>query len=89
MIPLVSQYHSEIRPIPECYGVWYDITTSQTGRIIPRYLLCNMTRNYFEGEEYYCGMLECWNTLTLKKIMNRAENSEKQLSTTSNSLYWS
>jgi hypothetical protein len=39
--------------------------------------LCDTTHNYFEGEEYRYGMLEHWNTLTLKKIMNRVENSEK------------
>jgi hypothetical protein len=39
--------------------------------------LCNTTHNYFEGEEYCCRMLERWNILTLKKVINRVENSEK------------
>ena len=39
--------------------------------------LCVVTRNYFEGEEYRCRMLEKWNTLTLRKVINRSENSSK------------
>ena len=39
--------------------------------------LCVATRNYFEGEEYRRRMLEKWNTLTLRKVISRPENSSK------------
>jgi hypothetical protein len=41
--------------------------------------LCTATRNYFEGEEYRRRMLEQWNTLTLRKVINRPENSSKTM----------
>jgi hypothetical protein len=39
--------------------------------------LCDATRNFFEGEEYHRRMLERWNTLTLRKLMSRTDNSGK------------
>jgi hypothetical protein len=39
--------------------------------------LCDIICNYFEGEEYCHRILEYWNTLILRKIMNRVENSRK------------
>jgi hypothetical protein len=39
--------------------------------------LCTATRNYFEGEEYRRAKLEEWNALTLRKVIDRPENSDK------------
>lgn len=39
--------------------------------------MCAATRKFFEGAEYRRGKLREWNTLTLKKVINRPENSKK------------
>ena len=39
--------------------------------------LCTATREYFEGDEYRRKILEHWNTLSLRRVINRPENSGK------------
>src|SRR5580692_9871844 len=46
-------------------------------QILPFNHMCAATRRFFEGAEYRRGKLREWNTLTLKKVINRPENSEK------------
>ena len=39
--------------------------------------ICDTTRNYFEGPEYRCGILGQWNSITLKSMMSKGENTGK------------
>ena len=39
--------------------------------------ICNATRHYFEGPEYRRGILGQWNSITLKSVMSKSENTGK------------
>ena len=39
--------------------------------------ICDATRNYFEGPEYRRGILGQWNSITLRSIMSKGENTGK------------
>jgi hypothetical protein len=58
----------------------YYTSLVNNGQVLSFHQLCEATRNYFEGPEYEHYMLVQWNLMTLKRVMNKTENSGKTTS---------